>query len=90
MSEPGYGDSRCDGRIFAKAGVLDVRPPYDAGVVDEMEGVPLECRTRLTSREPSSFHRSTLRTNIPCSIELCRGALSVLGAFFFFFLKERE
>ena len=65
ISEPGYDDSRFDGRILAKAGVLDVRLPYEAGVVDEIEGVPLEWRTRLTSLEPSAFHRSTLRTNIP-------------------------
>lgn len=70
ISEPGYDDSRCDGKMFAKAGVLDDRLPYDAGVVDEIEGVPLEWRTKLTSRVPSLSHRSTLRTNIPWSIEL--------------------
>lgn len=38
--------------------------------VEEIDGVPVDDRTRLTSRPPSSLQRSTLRTNMEKSISL--------------------
>lgn len=43
---------------------------YDAGVVDEMDGVAVVCLTRLTSFKASSDQRSTFRTYMVCSISL--------------------
>jgi hypothetical protein len=60
-----YPASRLDdGRILVKAGVLPLFSicSNEAGVVDEIEGVVVVCRTRFTSFVASSDHRSTLRT----------------------------
>ena len=37
---------------------------YEYGVVDEMDGLPVDERTRFTSLVPSSFQRSTFKTNM--------------------------
>lgn len=49
----------------SRTGSLD--PVKAKGVI---EGVPVDDRTRLTSCVPSSFHRSTLKTNMELSMSL--------------------
>ena len=65
--------------MLANAGVASICA-YDAGVVDEMEGVDVVCRTRLTSFRASSDHRSTLRTYMVCSMSLGRSVLPQAGS----------
>jgi len=45
-------------------------------VVAEMEGEVAECRTRLTSLDAFSDHRSTVRTKYDVSISL-EGAINI-------------
>jgi len=44
------------------AGVACSSDEYDAGVVEEIDGVAVEWRTRFTSCRASADHRLTLRT----------------------------
>jgi hypothetical protein len=48
-------------------------------VVDEMDGVAVVCRTRLTSLRASSDQRSTFNTYMVCSISLCVKGASEQG-----------
>ncbi len=56
--------------MLVKAGVVASTWAYEAGVVEEMDGVAVVWRTRLTSLKASSDHRSTFRTYMVCSISL--------------------
>ncbi len=56
--------------MLVKAGVVASTWAYEAGVVDEIEGVAVVWRTRLTSLKASSDQRSTFKTYIVCSISL--------------------
>jgi hypothetical protein len=59
--------------MWEYAGVACSIWAYDAGDVDDIEGVAVVWRTRFTSFKASSDHRSTLRTYIVYSISLLRG-----------------
>ena len=50
--------------IIPEYPLLSVMGKYDVGVVEEMDAEGLDCLTRLTSRDPSADHKSTLRTNV--------------------------
>jgi hypothetical protein len=52
------------------AGVVCSIWAYDAGDVDDIDGVAVVWRTRFTSFRASSDQRSTFRTYIVCSISL--------------------
>jgi hypothetical protein len=62
--------SLLDGKMWEYAGVFCSICAYDAGDVDDIEGVAVVWRTRFTSFKASSDHRSTLRTYMVCSISL--------------------
>ena len=59
--------------MWEYAGVVCSIWAYDAGDVEDIEGVAVVCRTRFTSFKASSDHRSTLRTYMVCSISLFVG-----------------
>ena len=56
--------------MWEYAGVVCSIWAYDAGDVEDIEGVAVVCRTKFTSFKASSDHRSTLRTYMVCSISL--------------------